>query len=75
MINKIYTNGDEMFKQLKSEVQVITKTKGEKPEGIFSPNYLKSTVIALLISAFSQYTGIDAISTYSNRIITEINLS
>jgi hypothetical protein len=54
MIDKIYTNGDEMFKQLKSEVQVITKTKGEKPEGIFSPNNFKSTVIAMIISVFSQ---------------------
>jgi hypothetical protein len=75
IIDKIYSNGDEVLQLLKSEVHVKPKTSGEKAEGIFSKNLWRSTMVGMVITILYQQSGVTAINIYSNRIINQINSS
>lgn len=40
---------------------------------MFDPNYRRGTWTVLIMTVFNQWTGIDALNIYSNRLLTKMN--
>ena len=74
MVKKVYRNPDGVISELKLSMDRAQEEKSlSLCEVLFSKAYRRSTWTVFVMTIFNQWTGIDALNIYSNRIINKMN--